>query len=101
MLKKYICHSPIICTMISRVRCLVSISNNTICCHVPSIKLPSLNGIVKLGPISDARKWECPFPSCHVLSCLYPISFGTTLESICGKSLISPGSYSIVDTGSS
>ena len=31
-------------------RSLVSISIKTICCQVPSIKLLSLNGIVKLGP---------------------------------------------------
>ena len=94
----HVFYSPIICNMTLRSLCLVSISKRTICCQVPNSKLPSLNGIVKLGPIRDARTWECPFPSCHVLLCLYSISFGTILDNILGKSSSSPGSYSIVVT---
>ena len=47
-------------------------------------------------PISEARTWECPFPSCPVLSCSYSILFGAILESILGKSSLNPDSYSIV-----
>ena len=63
----YYC-SPIICSTMLRSLPLVSISSSTICCHTPIINRPFLNGSVRLGPISDARKCECPFPSCHLLS---------------------------------
>src|SRR5919197_1355787 len=98
LLLVYYHYSPIICSTILRSLGLISISRNTICCQVPSIKLLFLNGTVRLGPIKDARTWECPFPSCHVLSCSYSISLGATLASIFGKSFFRPGSYSIVVT---
>src|ERR671913_1914107 len=91
-------YSPIICSTILRSLGLVSISSNTICCQVPSIKPLFLNGTVRLGPIKDARTCECPFPSCHVLSCSYSISLGAILASIFGKSFLRPGSYSMVVT---
>ena len=91
-------YSPIICSMIFRSLCLISISTMTICCHVPSDNLLSLKGIVRLGPIKDALTCEYPFPSCQVLSCLYSIFFGAVLDNILGKSDLRPGSYSIVVT---
>src|SRR5919107_530417 len=91
-------YSPMICSTILRSLGLVSISSNTICCQVPSIKPLLLNGTVRLGPIKDARTCECPFPSCHVLSCSYSISIGAILASILGKSFFRPGSYSMVVT---
>jgi hypothetical protein len=48
-------YSPIICSITFRSLYLVSISKNTTCCQVPSIKLPFVNGTVRLGPIKDAR----------------------------------------------
>src|ERR671921_2670680 len=89
-------YSPMICSTSLRSLGLVSISSNTICCQVPSIKLLFLNGIVRLGPIRDARTWECPFRSCHVLSCSYSTSLGAILASIFGKSFFRPTSYSMV-----
>src|ERR671921_1748842 len=89
-------YSPMICSTSLRSLGLVSISSNTICCQVPSIKLLFLNGTVRLGPIKDARTWECPFPSCHVLLCSYSISLGAILVSIFGKSVFRPNSYSMV-----
>jgi hypothetical protein len=89
-------HSPIICNTTLRSLCLVSISNSTTCCHTPSNRVPSLNGMVKLGPTRDARTCECPFPSFHVLSCSYSILRGTILFNIFGKSIRRPGSYSMV-----
>src|SRR5918995_7396231 len=91
-------YSPSICSTSLRSLGLVSISSNTICCQVPSIKLLFLNGTVRLGPSKDARTWECPFPSCHVSSCSYIISLGAILASISGKSFLRPGSYSMVVT---
>lgn len=51
-LKAYIIviYSSIICSVILRSLDLVSNSQNTICCQVPSIKFLSLKGTVKLGP---------------------------------------------------
>src|SRR5215831_2627517 len=84
--------------MILRSLCLISISTMTICCHVPNSNLLSLKGMVRLGPTKDARICECPFPSCQVLSCSYSTFFGAILDNILGKSILRPGSYSIVVT---
>ena len=64
-------YSPIICKISVRLLLCTSISKNTICCQVPRVNSPLTTGIVRLGPMREARTWECPLPSCHLFSCSY------------------------------
>ena len=48
-------YSPTSWMTISRRRGWVSSSSSTICCHVPSISRPAVNGIATEGPTSAAR----------------------------------------------
>jgi hypothetical protein len=89
-------YSPIICKISVRLLLCTSNSKNTICCQVPRVNFPLTTGIVRLGPISEARTWECPLPSCHLFSCSYIRFLGATRSSMFGKSMRSPGSYSMV-----
>lgn len=89
-------YSPIICK--TRFLLLLRTSNSmkTICCHVPRVSLPLTNGTVMLGPIKEALTCEWPFPSCHLFSCSYISFLGAKRSKIFGRSIRSPGSYSIV-----
>jgi hypothetical protein len=89
-------YSPIDLTTIVRSRGRTSSSMNTICCQVPSISFFLSKGTDRSGPINEALMWECPFPSCHRLSCSYEPSLGAILSSMDGRSISRPGSYSIV-----
>ena len=89
-------YSPTICKISVRLRLCTSNSKNIICCQVPRVNSPLTIGIVRLGPIRDARTWECPLPSRHLFSCSYDMFLGATRSSMFGKSMRSPGSYSIV-----
>ena len=60
-------YSPVIWTMISLFRGLLSNSANTICCHVPNSIAPFSKGITRLGPARDAY-WLKPLASPQVSS---------------------------------
>ena len=47
-------HSPMICTMISLCRGLLSNSASTICCHVPRSSFDLSKGTVSEGPMKEA-----------------------------------------------
>lgn len=47
-------YSPTICTIIARRRGELSKTTKMICCYVPSVNFPSLNGTVSDGPSSAA-----------------------------------------------
>ena len=47
-------HSPMICTMISLCRGLLSNSASTICCHVPRSRFDLSKGTVSEGPMKEA-----------------------------------------------
>jgi hypothetical protein len=50
-------------TVIVRSRARSSKSISTICCQVPSVRRPSITGIVSDGPTSAARRWACELVS--------------------------------------
>lgn len=56
-------YPPITWKTILRLRGRLSKSTRTICCHVPRISLPFVNGTVSEGPSSAARTCEKPLPS--------------------------------------
>ncbi len=61
-------YSPVICTTISLFLDLLSKSARTTCCHVPSRSLPFSKGMVREGPVKEARTWLKPLASPHVSS---------------------------------